>query len=325
MKNLQSLSILSMVHYSTRILLASIVTFLLFGCGTSSTPIIPPTSSPPPIIPPTSSQTTTASNVSQPEPTSSPISSISVQNRSQDGAVMVEIPVGTYMMGSESGNDNEQPVHEVSLEGFWMDQTEVTNSMFTDFLNKNGNQEEKGVLWFHVEASGAQIHLDGETWQTNDGKSDYPVTEITWYGAQAYCAWVGARLPTEAEWEYAARGGLDGNDYPWGDEKPVCDAGADHGAQFFSCTNFGASPVRSFAPNGYGLYDMSGNVMEWVDEWFDVYPGGEWETISLAGQHCVMRGGSWGDASQNLRVAYRNHNVPLKTDNFIGFRCAKSP
>ena len=313
MKKLQIQSALIMIHYSTRILLASIVTFLLVSCGTSPVPTIPLTGASPTANPADP----------QPEPTSTPENSSSEQTRSQDNAVMMEIPGGTFMMGSEAGNDDEKPVHEVSLDAFLMDQTEVTNSMFADFLNVNGNQEEEGGPWFDAEDSDAQIHLVGETWQADDGKSDHPVVEVSWFGAQAYCTWVGARLPTEAEWEYAARGGLDGKDYPWGDEKPVCETGADNGAQFFSCSNLGSMPVRSFLANGYGLYDMAGNVMEWVGNWPEPYPGGESAARSFPEQFRVLRGGSWSEPTNNLRVAFRYDNVPSLADHFVGFRCAK--
>ena len=304
-----------MNHHLTRILLASIFTFLLVGCGTSPTPVIPLTGASP-----------TANPVDPlPEPTSTPEASVSEQTRPQDNAVMMEIPGGTFMMGSEDGDDDEKPVHEVSLDAFWMDQAEVTNSMFANFLNANGNQEEEGGLWFDAEDPDVQIHLVGETWQVDDGKSDHPVVEVSWFGAQAYCAWASARLPTEDEWEYAARGGLEGKNYPWGDEKPACDEGANNGANYFSCGAGGTKPIGSFAANGYGLYDMAGNVMEWVDAWHEIYPGGDSEEAYLLEQFRIQRGGSWSDARQTIRVAFRFEQVPSVTDHFIGFRCAKSP
>lgn len=311
-----------------KILLVSIVMFLLISCETSSTYEALPSNETPTARPADKLPDPTLTPA-DPTPvlTSTPEYPGSTQTRFQDTALMMEIPGGKFIMGSESRYKNEHPVHEVSLETFWMDQIEVTNSMYAEFLNANGNQVEDGFSWFDAENPKRQIQLVDNTWQVVDDKSDHPVVDVNWYGARAYCEWVGARLPTEAEWEYAARGGLDEKLYPWGDKKPVCEAEASNGANYFSCGEGGTKSVRSFAANGYGLYDMSGNVMEWVEDWYAIYPGGESENPLLAGkyeQFKVLRGGAWGDAGNIIRVAFRFQTVPSYSNHFIGFRCTQS-
>ena len=128
---------------------------------------------------------------------------------------MVYVPGGTFQMGSTEGDDDEQPVHEVTLDGFWIDKYEVTNAQFVAFLNEKGNQEENGEEWLELEDVDCNIELTGGEFRPKNGYADHPVIEVSWCGARAYAEWVGGRLPTEAEWEKAARG-IDGQTYPWG-------------------------------------------------------------------------------------------------------------
>ena len=139
-----------------------------------------------------------------------------------------------------------------------------------------------------------------------------------------------ARAADEAQWEYAARGGLAGATYPWGNEAPSCTLGAYNGAQYAPCSPGDTIPVASFAPNGYGLYDMAGNVWEWVADFYDAtyYGGSPVENPSgpASGDYSVLRGGSWFSIDNLLRVSYRNRGAPgLWIGYYFGFRCGRSP
>ena len=150
----------------------------------------------------------------------------------------------------------------------------------------------------------------------------HPVTIVRWDEARMFCEAVGGRLPTEAEWEYAARGGKDGLIFPWGSQPPTDRAGAATGAAFESD---GAKPTKTFAANGYGLHDMAGNVWEWVADWYAPYgldPVTD-PTGPAMGTTRVVRGGSYGDDDANLRVSNRSANAPRNRNFNIGFRCAK--
>jgi formylglycine-generating enzyme required for sulfatase activity len=241
------------------------------------------------------------------------------------------IPAGEFLMGSTAeypdAYNNEHPQHSVYLDAYWIDQTEVTSVMYADFLNENSNQNEGGEPWFYAESEDVFIIYSGGTWQAINSYSNHPVNDVSWFGAKAYCEWVGRRLPTEAEWEKAARGFLEGKKYPWGDEEPVCTHGFENGAQYNECVS-GLVPVKTFAPNDYGLYDMVGNVSEWVSSLYMPYPydayGGQ-ENMSKAGDR-VVRGGSWRSSSRSIRVSIRTTNInaiPYHDEN--GFRCAMSP
>ena len=251
--------------------------------------------------------------------------------RPADGMVMMYVPEGDFTMGSPDnvGDSDEHPQHKVSLDAFWIDRSEVTNTMFAAFLNEKGNQSEGGVTWLDAGDSDVLIVQSGSTWQPKSGYADHPVIEVSWYGAQAYCAWAGAdtRLPTEAEWEKAARGGLEGKLYPWGDQAPTCQAGATNGAQYTSCSSETVA-VMTFSPNGYGLYDMAGNVWEWVNDWY----GETYYTSSPSsnpqgpstGQYRLLRGGSWYYDEDTVRTANRDGDGPVSTNYGFGFRCARS-
>ena len=227
------------------------------------------------------------------------------------------IPAGSFQMGSQAGNDDEKPVHSVSLSAFEMGRYEVTNRQYTQCA-RAGVCAIPGNKVYSVEASALA-----------------PVTDVSWDDAQTFCSWAGGRLPTEAEWEYAARGGLPGKTYPWGDEAPTCAAGAQNGANFSdreggTCKPSGAAPVGSFAPNGYGLYDMAGNVWEWVGDW---YSGDTYYASSppsnpqgpATGDLRVLRGGSWDYDVYDVRSTFRSYSFSPVVRSFdIGFRCALS-
>ena len=245
-----------------------------------------------------------------------------------DGMVLRYIPAGTFQMGSQGGDSDERPVHTVTLAAFWMDQTEVTNAMYATFLNVMGNQTESGVTWLDAADSDVDIHQQGGQWVADTGRESNPVREVSWYGAAAYCTWAGRELPTEAQWEFAARGGLAGTDYPWGHEAPSCTLGAQNGAQSGQCLPDDTVPVASFAPNGYGLFDMAGNVWERVADWYGAayYSSSPVENPAgpASGSDRTLRGGSW-HLENPLRISNRVRYNPGDTDSNIGFRCANSP
>ena len=237
---------------------------------------------------------------------------------------MVWIPGGAFQMGSNGMNQSERPVHTVTVDGFWMDKYEVTNARYCPFLNEQGNQIEGGGI--DIEDGDCLIDERDGRFVPKDGYGDHPVIVVSWDGATAYARWAGKRLPTEAEWEYAARAGLVGIRFPWGNE-------IDHDDANYSGTGGGdqwakTSPVGSFPPNGYGAYDMAGNAYEWCSDWYDrdyyrVSPELN-PTGPEAGTERVLRGGSWGDVPSNLRCAYRTRSRPSATWKYTGLRCVRS-
>jgi formylglycine-generating enzyme required for sulfatase activity len=210
--------------------------------------------------------------------------------RPADDAVMVYVPAGEFQMGSMDGYNDEQPAHTVSLDGFWIDKHEVTNAQFAAFLNKEGNQEEGGATWLDLDSEYCLIEQSGGEFRPKPGYADHPVIEVSWYGAKAYAEWVGGRLPSEAEWEYAARG-PEGHTYPWGDDEPTCDLG-----QYYGCSG-NTVPVGSF-PDGTswcGALDMAGNVWEWTRSLYKDYPydSGDGRESLEGSDPRVVRGGAF--------------------------------
>jgi len=236
----------------------------------------------------------------------------STLTREKDGMVMVYVPAGPFEMGSNDSEGDEKPVHTVTLDAFWMDEHEVTNAMFA-LCVRTGTCDPPRDLEYYRDTAYA----------------DHPVVHISWFQAKAYCEWAGGRLPTEAEWEKAARGGLKGKRYPWGDEAPVCTPGASNGVQYSSCSPRSTIDVKNFQPNGYGLYDMAGNVWEWVADWYDSsYYSNSPSSNPMGpsnGQYRVLRGGSWGRYDDGIRSAFRIGLYPVDTLNYVGFRCLRSP
>ena len=225
-------------------------------------------------------------------------------------------------MGSEEGDTDEVPVHTVSLDGFWIDWFEVTNIQFVDFLNEQGNQTEGGVTWLDLEDEDCLIRRVGADDRFETDRPNHPVIEVSWYGAAAYCKWAGARLPTEAEWEFAARG-TDGRKYPWGDDAPDCDR-----AQYGHCDG-GLVEVRT-KPEGaspYGALDMAGNAWEWVADRYasnyDSSSPSENPVGPSAGGSRVVRGGSWYHGPRFARSTSRFGFAPGASEDYVGFRCAR--
>jgi len=232
----------------------------------------------------------------------------------KDNSQMALIPAGSFEMG-DSKNEPEdwmkrsRPVHRVELDAFYLDVREVTVGQFREFVNQSGYKY--GGNWDSI----AKFSPGDE----------YPMVYVSWNDARAYAKWGGKRLPTEAEWEYATRGGLVGKRYPWGDEITHDDAnyrGTGGKDKWNRC-----SPVGSFAANGYGgLYDMAGNVYEWCQDWY----GENYYSSSPVknppgpgtGSRRVLRGGSWNGTASPLWVAARFNSLPLYRYFLCGFRCA---
>ena len=243
---------------------------------------------------------------------------------------MVLIPAGSFLMGSDdaAADDDERPVHTVHLDAFYMDKYEVTNVQFKLFVNANPQWQKSRInRRFH---NGYYLDRWDDTYPFGEG--EHPVVHVSWYAAMAYAAWAGKRLPTEAEWEYAARGGLSGKKYPWGDDEPTA-AYANYHRSVKDTT-----PVGRYAANGYGLYDMAGNVWEWCLDAYDAdfyaasddsrnpIAGGEVDNFTTIPTDLgrVLRGGSWISDAHSLRVAFRYWGTPLGTGGNNGFRCARA-
>ena len=249
---------------------------------------------------------------------------------------MVLIPAGEFEMGSNDGPNNEQPVHTVYVDAFYMDKYEVTNLDYKKFVLANPQWQKDRIrkalhngMYLH--------HWTGNNYPT--GKANHPVTYVNWYAAMAYAKWAGKRLPTEAEWEKAARGGKSGLKYPWGNT--ISRDRANYNKHVGDTTAVGKYPA-----NGYGLYDMAGNVWEWCLDAYDENfyfsspprnPLSDVNTLSNANliidDHTnvkgsrVLRGGSWFRTAQNVRVAFRGSFLPLGTSVtgiVYGFRCART-
>lgn len=233
----------------------------------------------------------------------------------KDGSAMAIIPAGTFLMGSEGGYPNERPVHLVFVEAFALGRSPVTNEQYERFVRETGHR-----VPYLDDPRAESDNWDQEQRTYSSGRTHHPVVLVSWRDAEAYCEWAGGRLPTEAEWEKAARGGLTEKLYPWGDEIDPSLANYDN--------RDGTTPVGSYPPNGYGLYDMAGNVWEWVADWYDTTyyrrspqqnpQGPEKGTVR------VLRGGAWLLFPQFCRVAYRFRNSPDFRFNLIGFRLARS-
>lgn len=309
----------------------------------------------------------------------------------EDMSGMVWIPAGTFMMGAadHKGRTDENPRHEVKLDGFWMDVTEVTNKQFGEFVKATGytTTAERAPDWeelkkqlppdtpkppdsilvaaslvFQSPKQKVDLNNPGQWWtwrkgadwkhpqglnSSIKGKENYPVVHVSWDDASAYAKWAGKRLPTEAEWEYAARGGLKNALYPWGNEgveqgKPK--ANIWQGSFPYTNTAWdkfsGLAPVKSFAPNAYGLYDMAGNAWEWCSDWYavDYYRRTGRLSVNPKGPHQsfdpmepntpkrVVRGGSFlcnASYCEGYRVSSRMKSSVDTGLEHTSFRCVR--
>jgi formylglycine-generating enzyme required for sulfatase activity len=213
---------------------------------------------------------------------------------------MVYLPGGTFIMGADRDEPDERPAHTVTLSPFYIDICEVTVGQYNVFLDSTGRK--KPAFW-HPE-------LD---------RPEDSVVGVTWHDAAAYAVWAGKRLPTEAEWEFAARGGTSGTRFPWGDDPDP------RRANFASS---GIAPVKRFPANGYGIHDMAGNVWEWCADWYDatyyqVSPASNPQGPAT-GTFKVLRGGAWYSHEDQIRITNRYNGLPDSSSFHNGFRCAKS-
>jgi formylglycine-generating enzyme required for sulfatase activity len=246
------------------------------------------------------------------------------QSKEPEYPGMVKIPAGSFQMGSNDGYDNEKPIHTVNISEFYMDKFEVTNHAY-----------KKCVSAGKCNAPKRSNSVSKKKYYTDPFNNNHPVLHATWDDAEKYCIWNGKRLPTEAEWEYAARGGLVGARYPNGDSITCGDANFARSGENHSCANYrgrrnDVHRVGSYKPNGYGLYDMAGNVREYCSDYYgeNYYsnsPASNPKGPSKGVWH-VLRDGSWGGKKNHLRVSKRSRDLSqslLGGTNFIGFRCAR--
>jgi len=242
----------------------------------------------------------------------------STQVSPKDGIVMIYVPEGEFLMGASDSDtgaeNNEKPQHTVYLDAYWIDKTEVTNTMYAKCVTT-------GVCKPPYEnTSYARAGYYG-----NNQFADYPVINVDWNQANAYCHWAGERLPTEAEWEKAARG-TNGNMYPWGDG--IDCSMANYGGKYGGCEG-DTEPVGSYLKGAsvYGVLDMAGNVWEWVADWYAInyYSSSPSENPKGpgSGDTHVLRGGSWINSSKLQRSSLRNWYFPDSWNYHSGFRCIR--
>jgi len=282
-------------------------------------------------------------------------------------AGMKLLPGGEFLMGNEGDYgfpaDGEGPIHSVHLDPFYLDATCVTNKQFNDFINATHYQTEAETFgWsfvFYGHLTPAQqatavrsrvlgsewwCRIDGATWRHPEGPKtnikkrwSHPALHVSWNDALAYCAWAGKRLPTEAEWEFAARGGLAQQRFPWGDE---LEPHGKHRMNVWQGTfpshnteadgHYGPAPAKSYPANGYGLYNLTGNIWEWCWDGFDPtyyqHSPRENPTGPTATDRRIMRGGSYlchASYCNRYRTDARSANTPDSSTGNLGFRCAR--
>lgn len=315
-------------------------------------PTAEPTHTPTEDPTPTEETATEAADVSQPTatPTSEPTAAPSITptptpipkiiTRETDGMPMVRIPAGTFLMGASENDpfaqEDEFPAHEVTLADYYIDQYEISVGQYVTFLNEvvGFYQYESGCFGFPCLATQFEgfdsFVTDSNGQHVGQGESeDRPVNVIRWHGAAAYCEWVGGRLPTEAEWEYAAKGNTP-QLYPWGDEPP------DETRAVFGATDIGfrytvqIEPIDGL-PDGaspFDVYGMAGGVSEWVADAYaaDFYANSPAENpaniTDATAERYVVRGGAWNSPTEDLRTTARQPLSPLENDKAVGFRCA---
>jgi len=281
---------------------------------------------------------------------------------------MIYLDGGEFLMGSEDPDgwpaDGEGPIRNVTVSPFWIDPTSVTNADFAKFIEATDYQTEAERFgWSYVfaillpkskrrklkETKTVQglnwwFAIEGATWRKPEGsgsnilkRMDHPVVHVSWHDVQAYCEWANKRLPTEAEWEYAARGGLEQTRYPWGNDltpkdKHHCNIWQGRFPEENTAQDgyIGTAPARSYRPNGHGLYNTCGNIWEWCMDWFDPTWPLKGERINPVGpetgEQRAMRGGSFlchDSYCNRYRLGARTGNTPDSSTSNCGFRCVR--
>ncbi|MEI7812763.1 MAG: formylglycine-generating enzyme family protein [Ignavibacteria bacterium] len=252
---------------------------------------------------------------------------VNIKNSPHPENELIYVEGGAFMMGNENGYEDEKPVHKVEVSSFYMDKYEVTAGEFEKFINATGykTDAEKGG-WSYVRNSSGWKGKERVNWRCGaDGKprsesgKDHPVIHVSWNDASAYAKWSNKRLPTEAEWEYAARGGNKSRGYKYSGSDEI-----EKVAWYEKNSGNKTHRVGTKEPNELGIHDMTGNVWEWCSDWYDYYYYSRSKEKNPAGpksgEYCVLRGGSWND--YDCRAAYRYLELPDGGFDNIGFRCA---
>jgi formylglycine-generating enzyme required for sulfatase activity len=276
--------------------------------ATATPVVLKPTNTPVPAPPsPTPRPTPTLAPTPTPAPTKAgePTLEPTVTQVPRPDVEMVEIPAGSFIMGDDGTDPNEAPAHVVVMPTYYIDRFEVTNADFAMFVDATGYLTE------------GEMREDKKTWRTySEGKENHPVVKVTFRDAQAFCEWMGKRLPTEEEWEKAARG-TDERDFPWGDmwdttRANVKVAGLRSTAAVGSFSG-GASP--------YGVGDLAGNVWEWTNSPYLAYPGSTFQDPQYSDEARVTRGGGWFDDQKQVSTTNRSAALPQTANDDLGFRC----
>ena len=313
----------------THKLFSSLMIVLIITACAPATPAPPTATSAPPTstpLPPTATNLppTLTNTPAPPTATRGIVQSLT----GNDGMTLLYVPAGEFTMGSDADDalvecqkfrsdcqrdwfTDEEPPHSVHVDDFWIDQTEVTNKMYALCVEAGVCQEPT--------STGSDTHSN---YYGNAEFDNYPVIHVDWNMAKTYCEWAGRRLPTEAEWEKAALG-LDGRTYPWGEviSCSLANYWGKDGGCVGDTTEVGSSMDGASV---YGALDMAGNVSEWVQDWYDAYPGSTVSDPYYGTTHRVLRGGAWDSLDIFVR-ADRSKYMPAVTDYNLGFRCSRSP
>ena len=260
------------------------------------------------------------------------------ENKPQIPEDMILIPAGEFEMGSNEGKDDEKPVHKVYLDAYYIDKYEVTNEQYAGFLNKWGKTtDENGEEMINLEGSyrteKCRILKEGGRFVVESGYEKHPVIYVSWYGANQYAKYYGKRLPTEAEWEKACRGGSEGKFF-FGDNESELD----EYAWYYKNSGSIVHPVGEKKPNKFGIYDMYGNIWEWCADWHDkkyyasvLGPALRDEKSPNnnpkgpdSGQYKILRGSSWDGGASSCHSSFRSFDIPSSRWVKFGFRCAFS-
>jgi formylglycine-generating enzyme required for sulfatase activity len=303
---------------------AFIIGLLVIAACTIPSPMLetPSPSEGPTTVPATASATAAPTNTATPEPSSTPtrtgteiieatLTTLPDYLMDDQGVPLAYVPAGVFPMGDDRGSTDEQPAHTVNLDAFYIDQYEVTNGFYKACVKAKVCQPVRN-----------KISAIRSSYYENSDFDTYPVIFVDWKMAQTYCEeWRGARLPTEAEWEKAARGGSNFT-YPWGDT-PDCNL-----ANYGNCLgDTSSTTIYALGQSRYGSYNMAGNVWEWVNDWYaaDYYRSSPQDNPQGpdTGKEKVLRGGSWKDIDTEIRSVNREAKNPAYYSNVIGFRCAK--